>query len=198
MAEQDDRYEGQKREFFAALRSERNRYIDAKADQSKTYDQTILTFSAGAIGLSLTFLEKLAPQPVHAALLYSSWSLFGAAILAVIVSFALSQAAMDHEIAWLDATWTAVENRQSQPPPRSSNRRLLVTKVVNLLAGSLFILGIATLVGFAASNWPPPALRSTITRPLKVTISGELAPTSISMSSPQPNTATATNGGKKP
>jgi hypothetical protein len=152
-----EKYEEQKRLFFASLAAERNRFIDAKADQSKTYDQTILTFSAGAIGLSLTFLEKLAPHPAHTWVLYVSWILFGSAILSVIVSFALSQAAIDHEIAWIDATWAAVELRQTQPPPRLANRRRLWTKLVNIASGGLFVLGIASLVAFASANWPPPA-----------------------------------------
>jgi hypothetical protein len=154
---EEQQYQEQKRLFFASLSAERNRFIDAKADQSKTYDQTILTFSAGAIGLSLTFLEKLAPHPAHTWLLYASWILFGTAILSVIVSFALSQAAIDYEIAWIDATWAAVESKQTQPPPRLANSRQVWTKAVNIASGGFFVLGIATLVAFAAANWPPPA-----------------------------------------
>jgi len=139
------------------------------------YDQTVLTFSAGAIGLSLTFLEKLAPEASRTAELYASWIFFGAAILSVIVSFLLSQIAMDHEIAWLDRTWQAVERGEVQPPPRLTNRRKQWTRIVNLASGILFVLGIAMLVGFAASNWPPPTRKqTTVTKPLHIEISGEI------------------------
>src|ERR1043165_4428207 len=56
--------------YLDSIRSERNRFIETKTDQSKSYDQTILTFSAGAIGLSITFVEKIAPTPSVPILLY--------------------------------------------------------------------------------------------------------------------------------
>src|SRR5215211_1686322 len=70
-------YKQQQNEFFKSLLTERTRLIESKTDQAKSYDQAILTFSAGAIALSLTFVEKIAPTPVTPSLLYISWMAFG-------------------------------------------------------------------------------------------------------------------------
>jgi hypothetical protein len=42
---------------------ERNLLIDAKRDAARSFDQTMITLSGGALALSLTFVEKLAAIP---------------------------------------------------------------------------------------------------------------------------------------
>jgi hypothetical protein len=151
-----EKYEQQKREFFDSCTAERNRFITSKTEQSKTYDQTILTFSAGAIALSLTFVEKIAPVPVAPWLLYCAWGGFGLAILSVILSFVVSQKAFQNEIDWVDASWEAVKAGKTEPPERRANRYTKITEGLNLAAGLLFLAGFVFLVFFGGWNWPAP------------------------------------------
>lgn len=182
-----ERYEAQKREFFNACTSERNRFIEAKAEESKAYDQAILTFSAGAIGVSLTFVEKIAPEPTAPTALYISWICFGFAILAVVISFLLSQAAMDREIRWVDEAWDAVNAEKTELPPRRSNRHTFLTRAVNLSSGALFVAGIGALIFFGGRNWPRRVdARRIEARPLQLELRGEIMPNTISITTATP------------
>lgn len=172
-----------------SIRSERNRFIETKTDQSKSYDQTILTFSAGAIGLSITFVEKIAPSPFAPGLLYVAWSLFGLAVLSVVVSFLASQAAFQNEIDAVDGAWNAAVAAQraaerGEPPPagpapqeRPANTMTKFTKYLNWGSGGLFVGGIVFFVLFGVCNWPVPKEPSKMTgTPIKIEISGEVMP----------------------
>lgn len=59
---------------------------------SERYDQWVLTLSGGALAVSLTFLEKIAPEPVPATLwfLALSWLSFIGAILAGFLPFIIA------------------------------------------------------------------------------------------------------------
>src|SRR5438094_8679598 len=79
--------------------SERTRLSTGKREQAKSYDQTILTYSAGAIALSITFLEKVVRNPDVKSWLYTSWILFALAMMSTLYSFLASQKAFECEIA---------------------------------------------------------------------------------------------------
>lgn len=196
-----EKYEREKREFFDSCTAERNRFITSKTEQSKTYDQTILTFSAGAIALSLTFVEKIAPVPVAPWLLYSAWGGFGLAILSVVLSFVWSQKAFQNEIDWVDASWAAVKEGKTEPPERRANRYTRITEGLNLAAGLLFVAGFVFLVFFGGTNWPAPrkAEPTANGKQVKIEITGEVqyaqVPTSPLLPPiPIPPTQTTTSG----
>jgi hypothetical protein len=152
--------------------------LKRKPRGSKAYDKTVLTFSAGAIGVSLTFVEKIAPEPSVPFVLYVSWSCFALAILSVVVSFLLSQAAMDREIEWIDDAWNAVNVGSTEHPPRVANRDALLTRGVNLASGGLFVAGIVSLGFFGSQNWPRHRETRTMeSKPLRIEITGEIMPT---------------------
>jgi hypothetical protein len=122
-------------------------------------------------------LEKIAPEGIAPGALYTAWILFGFAIVSVIISFRLSQAALDHEIAWLDSAWTAVQKRETQLPQRLPNRYRAFTRVNNIASGVLFVGGIVFLAWFAASNWPSRRISSgKIPEPLEIEIKGQIVP----------------------
>jgi len=188
-ADAEATYVQKQREYLASILAERNRFIASKSEQSKSYDQTILTFSAGAIALSLTFVEKVAPTPICPGLLYTSWSAFGFAVISVIVSFIVSQEAFKNEITALDALWNAVNKRETTMPERVVNRHTTATRRLNMASGSLFVLGIVFLVLFGASNWPAAkdATKGTISpTSFKIEITGTTMPNNI------PNVITTT------
>jgi hypothetical protein len=172
----EEKYKQEKAAFFESLTKERSRFIEGRAEQSKTYDQTILTFSAGAIGLSITFVEKIAPNPFAPWLLYGSWTCFGLAVLSVVVSFVVSQMAFDNEITYVDASWAAVVG-QTDPPEKRANRYTEHTDKLNLVSGGMFVCGIVFFVLFGVCNWPAKKEASTLRgTPIKIEITGEMMP----------------------
>lgn len=100
---------------------ERKLLIDAKRDAARSFDQTMITLSAGALGLSLTFVQQLATKPAEwRAFLSVAWICFGFALVAILISFIAFQYAIDAKIdlkeqiaRWWDkaarcANWTSL------------------------------------------------------------------------------------------
>jgi hypothetical protein len=181
-------FKREKAVFFESCRAERNRFIETKTDQTKSYDQTILTFSAGAIALSITFVEKIAPSPSVPWLLYGAWSCFGLAVLSVVASFLFIQEAFQNEIDSVDAKWDALLAAEAAaatgatppdavPQAAQPNRYTTQTRNLNFASGGLFVSGIVFFVLFGAFNWPAKEETSKITgTPIKIEITGEVMP----------------------
>lgn len=84
---------------------ERKLLIDAKRDAARSFDQTMITLSAGALGLSLTFVQEIATKPAQwRAVLSSAWVSFGIALVSILISFLLFQYAIDARIRLNEAT----------------------------------------------------------------------------------------------
>jgi hypothetical protein len=159
--------------------ADRTRLATAKLESAKSYDQTILTLSGGAVALSITFLEKLVHRPSVVWLLYASWICFGVAMLCTLYSLLASQRAVHEEIRKLDRSYQAlvgVDGQESAKPPeeREKTRFGLSTKWVsafakifmtteslfgravrwlNRLAGLFFFAGVVIFATFAMENW---------------------------------------------
>ncbi|HJQ40292.1 MAG TPA: hypothetical protein VKB93_24365 [Thermoanaerobaculia bacterium] len=157
--------------------SERTRLSGGKQEQSKAYDQTILTFSAGAVALSFTFLEKVVKNPNAKGLLYTSWIFFGAAIVSTIYSHLTSQKAFEGEIDDLDTRYRQLTGLPAEdtPSPTSPMTAWGVTlmwqktfaamfkptlnffrkavKFLNWCSGAFFFFGLISFGWFALENW---------------------------------------------
>jgi hypothetical protein len=157
--------------------SERTRLSGGKQEQSKAYDHTILTFSAGAIALSFTFLEKVVKNPNAKGLLYISWILFGAAIVSTIYSHLTSQKAFEGEIDDLDTRYRQITGLPAEdtPSPTSPMTAWGVTltwqktfaamfkptvnffrkavRFLNWCSGAFFFFGLISFGWFALENW---------------------------------------------
>lgn len=84
---------------------ERNRddLLARELSNSQMYDQSILTLSSGALGLSLAFIRFGLPKSTaYLDFLYLSWALFVVAIVAVIGSFLVGQMGITDQIQLLD------------------------------------------------------------------------------------------------
>jgi hypothetical protein len=157
--------------------TERTRLSAAKQEQSKAYDRTILTFSAGAVALSITFLEKVVKSPNAKEWLYTSWILFALAMMSTLYSLLVSQKAFEGEIEQLDTRYRQLvglpaEEIVSTESPSTAwgvslkwlktfaaiftpalNFFRATVKWLNRLAGVLFFLGIICFGWFALENW---------------------------------------------
>jgi len=152
-ARERNRDDGARRDYFNVCSAERNRLIGSMADQAKAYDQAILTLSASAIALSLTYVEKVAPEPAEPLLLGIAWTAFTLAVALMVASFVASQRAFRHEIEWVDRAWNAATSDEA-PPVRAPNRYTHLLGVINALAGILFVIGLLSLVLFGVLNRP--------------------------------------------
>ncbi len=158
---------------------ERTRLTTAKQEASKSYDRTILTFSGGAIALSITFLEKIAPQPDAKGLLYTSWSLLAVAMMSTLYSLLATQRACEQEISDLEKRYediVGVSTDEETTAPAASDLTIFgvswrwlrtfaamfrnpavsfadVVAWLNRLAGFFFFAGVLFFAWFALENW---------------------------------------------
>jgi divalent metal cation (Fe/Co/Zn/Cd) transporter len=118
---------------------ERKLLIDAKRDAARSFDQTMITLSGGALGLSLTFVQQLATKPAEwRAFLSVAWIGFGFALVTILISFILFQYAIDARIR--------CEERTAQRWDKWARR----ANWTSLIA---FTLGVVTLLFFSVKNF---------------------------------------------
>lgn len=108
----------------------------AELSASQDYDRAILTLSSGTLALSATFLKDIAQTPAKSiVLLEVSWAALIGAIIAIILSFLVSQWAIRAEA-------------------RNEGLRFGVKGIVGLtlFGGVAFVLGIVLFATFALVN----------------------------------------------
>ena len=95
----------------AAYLSERRALIESEQKSSEQFDKGILTLAAGALAVSLVFLEKIAPKPPHhsVAALYIAWVALIASLLSTLASFLTSQHACRRAVHILESPEPAAE-----------------------------------------------------------------------------------------
>ena len=125
-----------------ALR-EREWLVKADYDASRDFDKAIMTLAAGALGLTIAFIHDLAPDPRFVPVLRVAWLLFAASLLAILVSFQVSQSALRREITAID-TGTVLTTPGGMPGR--------VTLWLNVLATVTLIGGAGAFVVFASLN----------------------------------------------
>lgn len=131
---------------------ERKLLVEAEREGARTFDKAILTLAAGALALSMTFLEKVVPIAQATTLwsLASSWAAFGLSIFLILFSFLTSQWACIRQRAILDKEWLP------GPDERSSERNNWTTATTILNVGSIFsfAVGVIFLCYFSFANLP--------------------------------------------
>jgi len=111
-------------------------------------EQMVTAGATGALVLSITFLEKLAPRPpVHqAGLLFTAWGILLLGLLASLLSQHFSAWAFDREIGRLEA----LQNHEPAP----ANHWNFWTSLTGLVATFSLVIGIGLLARFAYLNAP--------------------------------------------
>ena len=129
---------------------ERKLLIDAEREGSRSFDKAILTLAAGALGLSITFVDKIAPLPQAATLwlLVTSWISFGFSIIITLSSFITSQWACVRQREILDTQWL----NSTQGQKSIKNRWTRVTNALNVVSILSFVAGVIFLCLFAFVN----------------------------------------------
>jgi hypothetical protein len=118
---------------------ERKLLIDVKREAARSFDQTMIMLSAGALGLSLTFIQQLPTKPAQwRAVLSGAWISFGIALASILVSFLFFQYAIDARI------------RSHEPRARRWDKGC---RLANWLSVIVFAIGVLGLLIFSVKNF---------------------------------------------
>ncbi len=124
--------------------------LKRQLSNSENYDKAVLSLSTIFLGLSLTFLKDFVSiqQVVCPCLLYYSWITFGIAILSTIVSFWVSQYAINVQLKKAEDYYL---NDVKDALNKSWSAK--ITDWVNIISGVLFVLGVSLTIAFVIVNF---------------------------------------------
>jgi len=132
---------------------ERKILVESDQVSADQLDKNILTLAGGALGLSIVFLEKIAPDPLPASFkfLYCSWAALLFSLLTMLSSFLSSQYAHKRQVKILEAEMFPDESSQHD----ITNCWSSATRMLNLASILSFGAGIVLLGVFSAQNVNP-------------------------------------------
>ena len=124
---------------------------DAIRSSSDEYDKNILQLASALLALSISFMKDLIkPHDVHHYYsLYVSWSAFGLAIVAVVMSFQFSIAAHKRHLARIDAYYL----RGDKTALSKASRWDQLLTFTNYVAGCSFFVGVCCTIYFVSRNF---------------------------------------------
>jgi len=128
----------------------RQGYDTAELEVSGRYDKWILTLAGGALGLSITFIEKIAANPSFHTLVWLklAWAFLVFALLAALISLITSQSAIRENRRELDSA-----NTEGRAPRLSFPRWFTwLTNFLNWTSLIAFIAGVILLCVFSFKN----------------------------------------------
>ena len=128
---------------------ERNLLIDAEREAARGFDKAMITLSAGALALSLTFVKNIAPSPSNHFLLFLAWAAFILSLLVILVSFLCSQAGMRRQRQIIDTDLMRVCRARDQ---KNCWHKTVIR--LNLVSMVSFVVGVILLALFAGLNLP--------------------------------------------
>lgn len=127
--------------------AERSLLIQLEDNASQSLDKTLLAMSAGALGLSMTFIKQFAPQPQKIELLKWAWVLFIASLLLTLGSLFITQVACRRQRSELDKVYTNEKTEKNCTNPWAD-----ITKFISTGSIVAFIAGASLLALFAFAN----------------------------------------------
>lgn len=128
-----------------ALLAYRDHLVLARQSAQASYDKALFALSGGALGLSLTFVDRLVGEdgPVWPGLLLGAWTCWTISLLLVVASHLFSRKALTAEILAID------EDRETKVP---GGCHAVLTEVCNLTAGATFVIGVVGMITFVYVN----------------------------------------------
>lgn len=132
---------------------ERKLLIHAEYEESRLFDKAILTLTAAAFGLSLTFIRQIVPTIKAGTvwILICAWAGFCISLLSTLISFLTSQYACSKQREILEAEF--LDNHGSQSKKAHPKNKLAIwTRRLNNISIFAFIIGVIFLVTFSITN----------------------------------------------
>lgn len=146
--------------LYESYKRQRTKLHDAALETGARYDRIVLTLGGGAMALSITFIEKIAPEPRvwTIALLILAWFTLLLSVIMQLLALATSQKAVHHQIDRLDAEYQFyfgsdnVEECVRQRLPESESPYVTKLKFCNDVSMWSLVIGIIFLFLFSGSN----------------------------------------------
>ena len=122
---------------------------EAGKSANENTDKAILTLSAGALALSMTFLKDIVPlkDVIELPLIIAAWFAFGSSIACVLFSLYESRRAIDVQLQRLDSQIARDYEKADLPNPHIKR-----TNRLNMFAGALFFTGLILTILFTSFN----------------------------------------------
>ncbi len=131
---------------------ERKLLVDLEQKSADQHDKAMLTLAAGGLALSITFLEKIAPNPLPDTLwlIACSWGGFITSLFAILASFQTSQWACCRQRDILDQKLMGSSGQQCD----ERNRWARWTHWLNVTSYACFLAAVVFLACFSWRNIP--------------------------------------------
>ncbi len=128
------------------LKEYRKDLIERGRKANESYDKAVMTLSAGALAVSLTFIHDIAQHPIQSSIrfLVIAWSLLVFSLIAIFISLLTSQFAFRTSVTQVD--------KGVIHESRAGGTFALATLWLNVASAVLFTLGLVFLVVFALMN----------------------------------------------
>jgi hypothetical protein len=127
----------------------RKALIEFEHTSVDSYEKAMLTLAAGALGISLTFIQQWAPKPHDTLWLFVAWAGFGLALVVMLISFLASHKAIRKQYLLLDE-----EQRFGKPVDNPQNKWATATSWFNWISLGSFCIGVSCLAAFVGMNLP--------------------------------------------
>jgi len=140
-------------EAYAAYMEERLRLLNARLEQSKSFDKLLTTLSVAAFGFSVGYIELIRPTPIQGPRwLLAAWACFFVSLVAVLLSFLTSQRACTRQVKIAEQVLLSDDHSTDS----SKFRNCWAKATIGLNATSFVGLlgGMALLAAFAIKNLP--------------------------------------------
>ena len=156
----DGALEYQKRlyEKYSSERVELNRNA---LEVGGRYDKAVFLLAGGSLALSLTFIEKIAPEPTLTSALFlaASWLFFVTSLILSLLTTSKSQSAIQWQIEQLDTIYKAIlfpakdaATETPSPAPEQQNPHVVPIRRLDTAARILLVYGMICLCAFALLN----------------------------------------------
>jgi len=136
--------------------------VETEERVAHSFDRWMITLSAGALGLSITFIQQMAPNPVHTWLLCLAWGGFIVSLLCMLFSLLTSQAGFrrQREILENDKLRESEgvedgadgEGNGGAGGEAECNRPAKVTNYLNWISLASFVVGVVFMACFSVKN----------------------------------------------
>jgi len=138
--------EKNKQEEYKVYLEERKQLVEAERKTAQQFDKAILTLAAGALALSITFINHIAPHPKPNSIyfLIIAWISFSLSMLSTLISFLTSQAACRKQRDIIDKS--VLDKNDSK------NKAASWTNWLNYFSIGFFIAGVIFLIIFSIIN----------------------------------------------
>ena|SRR5215813_10580564 len=126
--------------------------LEDEKSGTDNFDQNLLKFSSGVLGLSLAFIKDIVPlkQAIWVGSLYISWIAFGLCIMVTMASFQVSIRALRDSLRfakayYLDSDETAFDKHLKRP-------WTILVDACTWTASLLFVTGLVCTIVFVIRN----------------------------------------------